>query len=359
MSEGQILQTLLEKYQVRKNQRQKADFFRFAQAVCHSAGYLCEIEEAGKRTVSRNIIAGNPETARVIFTAHYDTCAEMPLPNLVYPRSMFLTFLAQMPLILIMAALAVGVVRLVIHFAPRPVAMIAGYAVYFGLLFLFFYGPANPHTANDNTSGVSALMEIMAAVPPDKRTDAAFIFFDNEEKGKVGSKAYHKAHPGITEGKVLLNLDCVGDGDEIFVVAPKNADEALIQLLKAVFQDGNGKRAVLHGDGRKADRVTVSALADVLRAGDHAHEVQSVVLQKVEGPGVACGNVHRTVQDRAEQLLPVPLSGELQAAGQDALHVVCRHSAITSPSRASAHSGSIARSSAFMASRKTSLCVGS
>ncbi len=249
MSEERYLQTLLSRYQVRKNPQQKADFFRYAQAVSHSAGYPCEIEEAGGRTVSRNIIAGDPAKARVIFTAHYDTCAEMPLPNLVYPRSMFLTFLAQMPLILIMAAVAVGVVRLVIHLAPRPVAMLAGYGVYFGLLFLFFYGPANPHTANDNTSGVAALMEIMAAVPPDKRTDAAFIFFDNEEKGKVGSKAYHKAHPGITEGKVLLNLDCVGDGDDLFVVAPRNADEALIQLLKAAFQDGNGKR-VHHASAR-------------------------------------------------------------------------------------------------------------
>ena len=120
MSEETNLQTLLSRYQVRKNERQKAVFFRYAQAVSHSAGYPCEIEEAGGRQVSRNIIAGDPEKAKVIFTAHYDTCAEMPLPNLVYPRSLFLTFLAQMPLILMMAAVAIGVVwlvrlRLLIH----------------------------------------------------------------------------------------------------------------------------------------------------------------------------------------------------------------------------------------------------
>ena len=244
MSEETNLQTLLSRYQVRKNQQQKAEFFRYAQAFSHSAGYPCEIEEVGGRRVSRNIIAGDPEKAKVIFTAHYDTCAEMPLPNLVYPRSLLLTFLAQLPLILIMAALAVGASRLTLLIASRNEAIVAAYAVYFGLLFLFFYGPANPHTANDNTSGVAALMEIMAAMPPDRRIDAAFIFFDNEEKGKVGSKAYAKAHPGIIEGKVLLNLDCVGDGDDLFVVAPRNADEALMQLLKAAFQDGDGKRAV-------------------------------------------------------------------------------------------------------------------
>ena len=244
MREENYLETLLNRYQVRKNPQQKAEFFRYAQAVSHSAGYPCEIEELKGRSVSRNIIAGDPEKARVIFTAHYDTCAEMPLPNLVYPQRRVLTILAQMPLILLMAAVAVCAARLMLLIAGRNEAILAAYAVYFGLFFLFFFGPANPHTANDNTSGVAALMEIMAALPPDKRTDAAFIFFDNEEKGKVGSKAYAKAHPGITEGKVVLNLDCVGDGDDIFVVAPKIADESLIRLLQAVFQDGNGKRAV-------------------------------------------------------------------------------------------------------------------
>ncbi|MBQ7519874.1 MAG: M28 family peptidase [Clostridia bacterium] len=244
MSQESPLQTLLSRYQVRKSPQQKADFFSYVQAVCHSAGYPCGIEELPSRAKSRNIIAGDPAAARVIFTAHYDTCSETPFPNLIYPQHFGLTLLAQMPLVLLMVAAAVDMGCLIHSFAGRAVALLAGYAVYIGLFFLFFFGPANPHTANDNTSGVAALLEIMAALPPDRRRDVAFLFFDNEEMGKVGSKAYHKAHPDITAGKVLLNLDCVGDGDDFLIVAPKNADEELVQLLKTAFVDADGKRAI-------------------------------------------------------------------------------------------------------------------
>ena len=110
------------------------------------------------------------------------------------------------------------------------------------MLWVFMGSHPNPHTANDNTSGVAALLEIMTALSGDQ--NAAFIFFDQEEMGKVGSKAYAKAHPGLTQGKVLLNLDCVGDGDDFLVIQPKNSDAALDRLLRAAFPDENGKRAI-------------------------------------------------------------------------------------------------------------------
>ena len=240
-----ILSVLLEKYQLRRTKQQKDDFFVFVQAAAHSAGYPCE-EEAikGSLFVSRNLIAGDPETSKVIFTAHYDTCAWMPFPNLVYPQNKILTILAQMPLILILLALAFGTGYLTYGLWGRIGATLAAYVVYFGLFSLVFFGPANKHTANDNTSGVAALLQIMNALPQEQKQNAAFIFFDNEEYGKVGSKAYAKKHPNITEGKVLLNLDCVGDGDDFLIIAPQNAESHLENLLKNAFQDTDGKRAV-------------------------------------------------------------------------------------------------------------------
>ena len=240
-----ILSVLLAKYQVRRTKKQKDDFIVFAKAAAHSAGYPFEEEEIkGSFLVSRNLIAGDPEKAKAVFTAHYDTCAQMPFPNLVYPQSRVMTFFAQMPLILILLALAFGTAYLTYGLWGRIGATLAAYAVYFGLFSLVFFGPANKHTANDNTSGVAALLQIMNALPDDQKQNAAFIFFDNEEYGKVGSKAYSKKHPDRMAGKVLLNLDCVGDGDDLFIVAPKNADERLLSLLQTVFQDGDGKRAV-------------------------------------------------------------------------------------------------------------------
>ena len=239
------LTTLLEKYQVRRTRQQKDAFILYAKAVSHSAGYAFEEETLkGGVMASRNLIAGNPEGAQVIFTAHYDTCAKMPLPNLIYPQSRIKTFLAQMPLVLGMLALSFLAGYLGYYLGGRSVALLIGYVVYLGLFLLLYFGPANPHTANDNTSGVAALMDIMTALPPEDKQNAAFIFFDNEEYGKVGSKAYAKAHPGLTDGKILLNLDCVGDGDDFLVVAPKKADERLLRCLRAAFLDENGKRAV-------------------------------------------------------------------------------------------------------------------
>ena len=243
---SEYLSVLLEKYQVRRTKKQKEDFLFWAKAAVHAAGFPCEEEfiKGGIGGGSRNLIAGDPEKAKVIFTAHYDTCAWMPFPNLVYPQNKVMTFLAQMPLVLLLVALSFGAAWLAYGPLGRAGAVAVWYIVYFALFALVFFGPANPHTANDNTSGVAALLEIMAALPPERKRDTAFIFFDNEEYGKVGSKAYAKKHPDIAKGKVLLNLDCVGDGDDFLIVAPKEPDEKLTALLQAVFQDENGKRAV-------------------------------------------------------------------------------------------------------------------
>ena len=149
-----------------------------------------------------------------------------------------------MPLILALLALAFGAAYLAYGLLGRAGAVIIAYLVYFGLFFLVFFGPANRHTANDNTSGVAALLMIMSELPAEQKQSAAFLFFDNEEYGKVGSKAYAKKHPGVTEGKVVLNLDCVGDGDDFLIVAPKHADSRLEALLRSAFQDADGKRSI-------------------------------------------------------------------------------------------------------------------
>ena len=78
------------------------------------------------------------------------------------------------------------------------------------LLAIMFFGVSNPHTANDNTSGVLLVLLLMARLKD--RPDVAFVLFDNEETGLWGSQAFMKAHPQAAR-RFLLNLDCVGDGD--------------------------------------------------------------------------------------------------------------------------------------------------
>lgn len=47
---------------------------------------------------------------------------------------------------------------------------------------------------------------------------AAFVLFDHEEIGMVGSYSFAKKHKEILKDKLIVNLDCVSDGDHILVM---------------------------------------------------------------------------------------------------------------------------------------------
>lgn len=244
------LKTMLEKYQARKTKKQKQAFLAWLAEECRALGYSCRVEEQKGALKSRNLIAGDSAGARLIYTAHYDTCAEMPMPNLCFPKSMALTLLAQMPMVLALVALGAGAGILAMNLTGSPQAYAPAFLlVYFGLFALIFFGKANRHTANDNTSGVAALLKIMARLPQEERAHAAFIFFDNEEYGKIGSQQYAKAHPEQKADARILNLDCVGDGEHLLVIAPKSEDAAFERALRAAFP-AVGELNAVHCSGK-------------------------------------------------------------------------------------------------------------
>ena len=77
-------------------------------------------------------------------------------------------------------------------------------------------GPANPSNVNDNTSGVVTLLEIARSLPELHRKNVCFVLFDLEEAGLIGSASYRKKHKAEVSGQLVLNLDCVGEGDAIY-----------------------------------------------------------------------------------------------------------------------------------------------
>ena len=77
------------------------------------------------------------------------------------------------------------------------------------------FGPANRHNSNDNTSGVVTVLEIARSLPENLRDKVCFVLFDLEESGLIGSSSYQSSHKKETKNQIVLNLDCVGDGDEI------------------------------------------------------------------------------------------------------------------------------------------------
>lgn len=240
------LEYMIEKFPIRKKTAQKDAFLAWAQAEAEKLGYAAKVEALGEKKQHRNLVIGNPKTAQAIFTAHYDTPANMLLPNLMVPRNFPLFLLYQIFVVILLLIPAFAAMWLGAVIAPDTMLpMVLYMAVYFGLLMLLMRGPSNKHNANDNTSGVAAVLSLMASLPEEQREKAAFILFDNEEKGKLGSRAFAKVYPDIASLKLFVNMDCVGMGDNMLVLPRRLAiANPAYQKLEAAFQPDNGKRAL-------------------------------------------------------------------------------------------------------------------
>lgn len=234
--------TILEKYQVRKTKKQKSAFIEYVRSVAEQNGYECNIEKG--TFGARNIVVGSPESAKTVYTAHYDTCPRLPFPNFITPKNIFIYLLYQ---ILIVAAFfavsfligfGICVVIGFLNVDSELISVINGFLfllLYFLLMFFLFAGPANKHTANDNTSGVATLLDIMASLPQDSKANVAFVFFDLEETGLFGSASFASKHKKYMQDKLLLNFDCVSDGDKILLAVNKKA-KGFVPLLEEHFQ---------------------------------------------------------------------------------------------------------------------------
>ena len=240
-----IIETLLETHPVRKTKKQKEAFRGWFIEEAERMGYTAKAEQA-KGYGSTNLVVGDPETARAIFTAHYDTPPVMPLPNFITPKNIGFYILYQLMIVVVIFGAAIAAGALAGWLSKEPgigagVGMLAAY----GLLFLMMFGPANKHCANDNTSGVAAVMELMARLPEEERGKAAFILFDNEEKGMFGSAGYAAQHKEVKKNSLLINLDCVGDGENILFFANKKTRELPEYPLLATAMEAQTGRNLL------------------------------------------------------------------------------------------------------------------
>ena len=246
---------LLGPYEVRKTDKQKDAFIRWAGTYADGLGLAMQIEESGKLIRTRNLVFGDLKTAKTLITAHYDTCARMPFPNFMTPDCWPIIILTQLvlPMLVFMVlgfvsgfASAKLLPTIMPEWAAEIVAPLLSSAVIFAILGLMLFGPQNPHTANDNTSGVAAVLSVMPEYAG--RSDVAFVLFDNEEKGLLGSSAFIKAHPAMQKQVFVVNLDCVSDGDSLLFAYAKGAKRcALTQKIIAALEETApqyGKRAV-------------------------------------------------------------------------------------------------------------------
>ena len=97
--------TILNKYMVRKNKKQKNEFISYVKEELKDSKYDISIEKG--YFGSRNIVIGDVSKAKVLFTAHYDTCAVLPVPNFITPTNIFIYVLYQILLLFLIVFVSV------------------------------------------------------------------------------------------------------------------------------------------------------------------------------------------------------------------------------------------------------------
>ena len=221
---------VLNEFPVRKSRKQKENFRQSVQTYGMQRGYDVAVEKGWLG--SRNVVFGNPNTAKYVVTAHYDTCAQLPFPNLCTPTN-FWAFLGWQLVLVVLLCIPMIVMGILLgtllHLADISVVM---YLVLLLEVLLVTIGPANHHNANDNTSGVVTVLSLLEDLPQDLRNDVCFVLFDLEEAGLWGSMSYAKAHKKQVQNQLILNADCVGDGKTLLFIPTKKLKKQTVRMLQ-------------------------------------------------------------------------------------------------------------------------------
>ncbi len=224
--------SILTHHQVRKSYAQKSAFIQLLQGQFPQM----KIEESGRVFRNRNLVVGDLAHAKYVFCAHYDTCAQLPFPNFIAPKNIiamvFYFFVLALPLMLLFS-----LIPAILSYLGLP------FLLYFPIIFLLvcglqllvLFGKANPHTVNDNTSGVLTLCELMQSLSDEEKEQVAFVFFDLEEAGLIGSSRFHKQHKKEMEKKLLINFDCVSDGNHALICLNQKAQKNYRTEMEAAF----------------------------------------------------------------------------------------------------------------------------
>ena len=273
---------VLKHHPVRRTDGQKTAFISDVTEYVSHLGYAANIEQENK---NRNIVIGNPEQARYLITAHYDTPVSSLFPNILLPQNFALFYLYQTGIILAYMLIAFAVCLPVWFLTQEKTpAFLVWYIVYMTLAMWGRIGKPNKNNYNDNTSGVVTLLETANALPKEMRDRVCFVLFDQEEKGLVGSKLYRKAHKEQTDKQIVLNLDCVGDGDILRFEPVKTAQEdaALMDNISS------GCTTV----GKKEIRLARGKFTGSSDQKNFPKGVGIKALRYKKGIGLYCGHIH-------------------------------------------------------------------
>lgn len=304
---------IIRLFPVRNTKEEKAAFRAYAIEKAREMGFsAAEIDNAGHK----NIAIGDVDKAKVIFTAHYDTPWASLFPNLMLPNNRGLHLAFQMAIVFPILAVSFLAAFLVFKFvkldysvAQNRLVPLAAYLVaYYGLFIGIMRGRRNQLNYNDNTSGIALLFDIMEKLSPQEREKCAFLLFDNEERGKKGSKAFAKENKEIFEKTPIVNFDCVGFGDQFVAIekegfkahpmynafynafsslknshilssrrAHANSDQASFKLGNAVMTCALSKKGILYVNRIHTKKDTVVSGENISILSNVAHEFLKMI----------------------------------------------------------------------------------
>lgn len=241
---------VLKLHPVRKSKKEKESFRIDICQYAKELGYDATCERGRYGAV--NVVIGDPSKAQYLVTAHYDTCARMPIPNFITPCNACTFILYQLLSVLVMFTPAAIIGAILFGCTQnKELSFSFSYLCMWLSILSVRFGPANKHNVNDNTSGVVTLLEIAKTFPQVCRHKVCFVLFDLEEAGLIGSASYQRKHKLETADQIVLNLDCVGDGSELLLIPSKKIreDQHLMDGLRAIVGTHGDRTICVHEKG--------------------------------------------------------------------------------------------------------------
>ena len=136
-----------EVYPIRRSYKQKSAFIVAVTAYLQSLRYSVTVENGKQK--SRNLVIGDPETARYLITAHYDTPATSLFPNLLLPTNRAVYY-AYQAIVILGYMLIASLLCLPFSLVTQNVTalFVIWYIFYMAMVFMMRFGPANRNNAH-------------------------------------------------------------------------------------------------------------------------------------------------------------------------------------------------------------------
>ncbi len=265
-----VAEVLLYEHGARMTRKHKSMFREFICDISNSLGYDAKVEDC---FLAKNVVVGDPKTADVVLTAHYDTPPNMPHDYIVKQLAgLGFGTAALMGIGMLLTDYAVSAcspedMSVLLNVTQRLslIPQITAFAFTgMGAQVLGMAGRENKQNYDDNTSGVLTLVSLMnyyKDLPENEKKKIAFVFFDNEEKGLIGSLCYRAKHSLAHYKKVqnqnFINFDCVGVGKRVNLYYTGNQIKPLVSTVAESFETQNAS-----GYSLNLNKSTISSMSD-------------------------------------------------------------------------------------------------